>query len=141
MARLYSEDGWTYKEIKHPTAKEQELIEEQERWKRVKRDEKELEPTIVAQESLISSIKERQIRLQKKQAILQGELEGAYLEEQQAKKVLEELYIKEELSKLSKEQLLEQAYLRETKGIELNSLSQEELTALMKVLTKLRGSK
>jgi hypothetical protein len=96
--------------------------------------EKESKPTIITQQSLVSS-------LQSKQAALQQELIQLQAEEQQALKTLEELRIKEELSKLSKEQLLEQAYLRETKGIELNSLSQEELTALMKVLTKLRGSK
>jgi hypothetical protein len=84
--------------------------------------------------------------LEQEQANLTLRLEETYKEKQQILEALEKLQIKEEISRLpdeAKEQLLEQAYLRETKGSlgNLEGLSPEEASSLLKVLTALRDKK
>jgi hypothetical protein len=129
-----------HKKPKIQTKEERDIIREQAREALRRLEEEKLrkvEQQVVnsqTQQSLITSLKAKQTDLLAELGKLGKDIE-------QAQKVLEELQIKEHLSKLSKEELLEDAYLREVKGNSLEGLSQEELDTVLGVLTKLRSSK
>jgi hypothetical protein len=134
MERLYSDDGWSYKDIENPTKEEEKLLKKQAEERHIKRPKKPLSITPTTQKTLILSLEAKRENLLAEVGKISKEIE-------QAQKVLEELQIKEHLSKLSKEELLEDAYLREVKGNSLEGLSQDELDTVLKVLTKIRSEK